>query len=150
MTTVHEVPAGRFIEKLAKHLSENIEAVNPPQWAAYAKTGAHTQRPPDAENWWYIRCASLLRKLYIHGPSGISRLRLDYGGRRAGRESRPEHSQRGSGAILRKALQQLESAGLVKTLPKKGRILTSEGKNLMDELTGTTKAEIEKIGQTGG
>ncbi len=150
MTTVHEVPTDKFIEKLAKHLSESAEAVNPPQWAAYVKTGAHAQRPPNAENWWYIRCASLLRKLYIHGPTGISRLRLDYGGRRTGSESRPEHSQRGGGAILRKALQQLASAGLVKTLPRKGRILTNEGKSLMDELAGRVKAEIEKTEQSGG
>ncbi|MEM3736695.1 MAG: 30S ribosomal protein S19e [Candidatus Bathyarchaeia archaeon] len=149
MATPYEVPADKLIEMLSKHLAENVEAVNPPQWAAYVKTGAHAQRPPDADDWWYTRCASLLRKLYIHGPIGVSRLRLEYGGRRTGRASRPERFRRGGGAILRRALQQLELAGLVKT-SKRGRSLTTEGKSLLEQVAGKIKIEMEKIMQAGG
>jgi small subunit ribosomal protein S19e len=143
LTTVYDVPANALIEKLAKYLMENIDVISPPAWAQYVKTGSHTQRPPDNPNWWYIRCASLLRKIYTRGPIGIAKLRLDYGGRKTGKK-RPEHFKRGGGAILRKALQQLERAGLVKTIAKKGRVITNEGISLMDKLADEVKVAIEK------
>ena len=39
MTTPHDVPASKFIEHLAKYIKENVEQVQPPAWAAVAKTG---------------------------------------------------------------------------------------------------------------
>ena len=64
-------------------------------------------------------------------PVGISRLRTAYGGKKR-RGSRPEHFRKGSGAIIRNALGQLEAAGLVKTEEKKGRTLTPKGRSLLD------------------
>ena len=145
MATVYDAPADMLIKKLAEYLMENVDEVKPPEWAAYVKTGVHRQRPPDREDWWYTRCASLLRKIYLRGPVGVSRLRLEYGGRKTGKK-RPEHSKRGGGAIIRKALQQLEKAGLIKTLPRKGRIITDEGRSLLDRLSYELKVEALKGG----
>jgi len=145
LATVYDVPADMLIKKLAEYLMENVDEVKPPEWAAYVKTGVHRQRPPDREDWWYTRCASLLRKIYLRGPVGVSRLRLEYGGRKTGKK-RPEHSKRGGVAIIRKALQQLEKAGLIKTLPRKGRIITDEGRSLLDRLSYELKVEALKGG----
>ncbi len=68
MPTAFEVPANDLIDKLAKHLKENVSEISPPTWSEFAKTGAHKERPPQDPDWWYMRCASLLRKLYVHGP----------------------------------------------------------------------------------
>lgn len=140
LTTPYDVPAQTFIEKLARHLKENVDEVEPPPWALYVKTGAHVQRPPQNPDWWYVRCASLLRKLYIHGPLGVERLRGEYGGRKD-YGVRPEHAVKAGGAILRKALQQLEAAGLVEKFQTKGRRLTREGRKLLEMLA-------EEVGKT--
>jgi len=138
------VPADSLIEVLAQHLKENVEEVSPPHWASFAKTGVHKERMPDREDWWYIRSASILRKLYIRGSIGVSRLRGLYGG---GRETgvKPIHFKKGSGAIARNILHQLEAAKLVeKSSDGKGRALTAEGKRLLDRLAGKVKKEAER------
>src|SRR5881397_167861 len=84
MPTAYEVPAGPLIERLAKHLKQNMGDITPPGWSEFAKTGAHKSRPPQNPYWWYGRCASLMRKLYVHGPVGVARLRVEYGGRVGG------------------------------------------------------------------
>jgi len=143
LPTPYDVPASILIKRLTQHLKNNVEKVVPPTWAAFVKTGAHTERPPENLDWWFTRCASLLRKIYMKGPIGISRLRSQYGGR-IDRGVKPEHTRKGGGAIIRNALQQLEAAGLVETSGKRGRILTGEGRRLLDRLSTEIKGELEK------
>lgn len=142
--TPFDVPASVLIERLAKYLKDNVDAIEPPQWAAYVKTGVHAERAPQNPDWWYIRCASLLRKIYILGPIGVERLRAKYGGRK-NRGAGPKHAAKGSGAIIRKAFQQLEKAGLVQTIKGKGRVVTPEGRRLLDSLSADIKRELEKV-----
>src|SRR3989441_7189773 len=104
MPTAFEVPANELIDRLAKHLKENVSEISPPPWSEYAKTGAHKERPPQDPDWWYARCASLLRKLYVHGPVGVSRLRVQYGGN-VGKGDPPQHHGRAGGSAIRDALQ---------------------------------------------
>lgn len=143
MLSTYDVPAAKLIEKLAKHLKENVDEVTPPPWADIVKTGAHVQRQPENPDWWYIRCASLVRKICVHGPIGVERLRAEYGGRKD-HGVRPEHSAKASGAIIRKALQQLEAAGLVETLKPRGRKVTRDGRKLLDMLVGELRKELLK------
>jgi len=60
------------------------------------------------------------------------------------RGARPEHVRKGGGAIIRKALQQLEAAGLVETLRNRGRVVTKGGRRLLDRLATEIKEELEK------
>jgi len=143
LPTPYDVPPSVLIERLAKHLKEEVDEINPPSWIPFAKTGIHTQRPPRNPDWWFTRCSSLLRKIYLKGPIGIERLRSEYGGR-IDRGAKPEHARKGSGAIVRKALQQLQTAGLVKPLRNEGRVVTSEGRRLLDRLSTEIKNELEK------
>ena len=143
MPTPYDVPASVLIEKLAKYLKDNMDEIVPPSWAPLAKTGSHTQRPPQNSDWWFTRCASILRKIYIKGPIGISHLRSEYGGR-IDRGVRPEHARKGGGATVRKAIQQLEAAALVKPFGNKGRVPTNEGRRLLDVLSTEIKKDLEK------
>ncbi|MBS7616226.1 30S ribosomal protein S19e [Candidatus Bathyarchaeota archaeon] len=143
MTTVYNVPASKLIEKLAQHLKENVDEIKPPSWSIFVKTGAHVQKPPQNPDWWYIRCASLLRKIYVHGPIGLERLRAEYGGRKDF-GVRPEHAVKAGGAIIRKALQQLETAGLIEKLPARGRKVTAEGRKLLQEIAEGLSRELVK------
>ncbi len=143
MPTPYDVPPSLLIDRLARYLKENVDEVKPPDWAPFVKTGIHAQRPPENPDWWFIRCASLLRKIYVEGPVGIEHLRSKYGGRKD-RGTRPEHAVKGSGAIIRKALQQLEAAGYVQTLKGKGRVVTPKGRSLLDSLSTEIKRELER------
>jgi small subunit ribosomal protein S19e len=133
MVTVYDVPADELIERLAEKLSEK-ESIVPPKWANWAKTGVHKERPPDDPNWWMIRTAAILRKVYLYGPIGTERMRGMFGGKKD-RKSKPYKARKGSGSIARKALQQLEEAGLVSTIKGKGKVITPEGRSLLDNLS---------------
>ena len=143
MTTVYDVPADILIDRLSKYLKENVREVRPPEWAAYVKTGSHVERAPHNPDWWYIRAASILRKLYIKGPIGVSRLRKLYGGRKR-RGVKPAHFRRAGGSIIRHILQQLEEAGLAEKDGNRGRILTPKGRSLLDALAARIKRELER------
>jgi len=143
LNTPHDVPPQQFIDKLAKYLKENIDQVQPPTWAAVAKTGSHVEKQPQNPDWWYTRSASILRKVYAHGPIGLEKLRADYGGRK-GFSVRPNHAAKAGGSNIRKVLQQLESAGLVQTAKSQGRKMTPKGRKLLQEVAEDLYKEIVK------
>ncbi len=138
MVSVKDVPADILIARLSKYIKDNVSEVKPPEWAMFVKTGRSRERPPDDPDWWYVRAASILRKIYIHGPLSIKDLRRMYGGRKD-RGVKPEHFYMAGGSIIRNILHQLEAAGLVEKT-KEGRILTSKGRSLLDKLS----AEIHR------
>jgi small subunit ribosomal protein S19e len=142
MVTVKEVEAQKLITKLAERLEE-VEEVKAPEYAAYVKTGVSRERPPEQDNWWMIRSASILRKIYIKPKIGVSKLRKAYGGRK-NLGHKPEHRRLASGSIIRRILHQLEAAGLVKKEPGSdkrplGRVLTPKGQKFLDETAKMAK-----------
>jgi len=141
MTTIYDVPAYALINKVALRLEESKKVV-PPEWAAYVKTGIHKELPPTQENWWHIRCASILRRIYIDGPVGVERLRSFYGGKQ-NRGSKPERFVKGSGSILRHAIQQLEQIGYLRNT-KKGRTISPAGRSFLDNIADEVKKEVAK------
>ena len=143
MTTPYDVPASKFIEKLAKYLKDNVDEIQPPEWASVAKTGAHVQKHPQNPNWWYVRSASILRKVYIHGPIGLEKLRAEYGGRKDF-GVKPEHAVKAGGKNIRKILQQLEAAGFVQTVGSKGRKMAPKGRKLLKEVAEDLHKDIVK------
>lgn len=143
MTTVYDVPADKLIEKTAEALAENT-SVNPPDWAMFVKTGVHNERPPEQANWWYLRAASLLRRVYIDGPVGTQRLRSFYGGKK-NRGVRPGKKMPSGGAIIRTILKQLQDAGYVESKPQ-GRIISAQGRSFIDNISYDVKKEcVEDI-----
>ncbi len=142
MVNVAELPADTIIQQLAAHLKEKEKDVSPPAWTIYTKTGTHLERVPNNLDWWYVRCAALMRKLYVRGPIGVSRLSTAYGGGKQ-RGMAPRKFKRGSSLILRKAMTQLTKAGLV-SKAEHGRVLTAKGRSLMDRLATTTSRELLK------
>jgi len=130
MVHPNDVPTSALLTKLAAEL-KGRGAVAPPPWAEFVKTGVHKQRAPVQADWWYLRSASVLRKIYLKGHIGIERLSAEYGGKRD-RGSAPYHSRTGSRAILREIVQQLEKAGLVQPYKTLGRRVSASGQKLLD------------------
>lgn len=130
MVSALEAPAEGLIKNVAEKLKSD-SAIKPPEWLQHAKAGPHAERRPESADFWYVRCASLLRKAYIEKTVGVGRLRTWYGGRKS-YGTTPEHHVDAGGSIIRKALQQLEQAGYVKK-EKTGRTLTPKGRSLLDK-----------------
>lgn len=143
MVKVYDIPADIFIKKVVEELKKDSK-IQPPTWAQFVKTGSHTERIPQNKDWWYVRCASLLRKVYIHGPIGLSDLKSAYGGRLQLGYALAHHRD-AAGAIIRKGLQQLEAAGYVTKVNGRGRILTKEGMKKLDGLGKQIHKELIKI-----
>ncbi|MGC9147995.1 MAG: 30S ribosomal protein S19e [Sulfolobales archaeon] len=145
MVTVRDVPADLFIRRLAERLKKDYgEIISPPYWANFVKTGVHKEKPPQTNDWWYARAASILRKLYLaEEPLGIETLRTIYGGLKR-RGVAPPHFRKGSGAIIRNVLKQLEKAGLVRKIARRGRVLSSKGRSYLDEIAFEVFRELNK------
>jgi small subunit ribosomal protein S19e len=139
MTTVYDIPADMLIRQAAEEMKKNPQ-IQPLDWAAFAKTGVHKEMPPEDPDWWYIRAASVLRRVYIDGPVGTQRMRTFYGGKRD-RGSNPYQFRKGSGSILRKILQQLEGAGYV-ARNKEGRKVTPAGRSFLDGVANSLKPQV--------
>jgi small subunit ribosomal protein S19e len=137
MTTINEVAADKLIEKVSKEL-EKMPQMKPPEWAGYVKTGVNKERVPVQENWWYLRSASVLRKISLGKSIGVSKLRKEYGSRKR-RGHKRAHKYNASGSIIRKILQQLESSGLLRTEKGKGRTVTRKGKEFLKSHAGSLK-----------
>ena len=136
MTTVYDIPADMLIKKVGEEFHGN-EAIQPPEWAMFAKTGVHKEAPPEDEDWWYTRAASVLRRVYIDGPVGVQRIRTFYGGKKD-RGSNPYQFRKGSGSVVRKILQQLEKAGYIEKDPA-GRRVSPSGRSFLDGIANSLK-----------
>ena len=139
MAKIYDVPADQLVLKLAETLkSEDIPA---PEWTPFVKTGVHANKPPQKSDWWYTRCASLLRKIYVHGPMGINELCSMYGGGKPHGYGMAHH-KKASGAIIRNAVQGLEKLGYLSKVEKKGRTISDKGMKKLDGMATEILQEL--------
>jgi len=144
MTTLYDVPADALIEAVADELEDRVEE---PQWAKFAKTGVGRELPPEQEDFFAVRAASLLRKVATNGPVGIERLSTEYGGSKDGSNRyrvSPSKRTDGSKNVIRTVLQDLEEEDLVETADGEGRRITAEGRSLLDETAGDVLEELDR------
>ena len=141
MVSAHDVPSAKLITALAVQMKE-VPGVEQPEWSKFVKTGSHAERPPTDSEWWFTRAASLMRKLYLHGPVGLGDLERAYGGSKA-LKYYPKHHRDAGGSSIRKILKQLEQADLVTKTPK-GRILSSKGRGMIDRASKDVFASLSE------
>ena len=128
--SIWTVEPSKLIHSIAEKLKEYPE-IAPPEGSKFWKTAFFKEMAPVEEDFWYIRCASLLRKINKFKKIGVNRLRKKYGGRNR-RGSGLNHSAKASGKIIRVALQQLEKAKLIEVTEKNGRKIAKEGHSLLE------------------
>ena len=143
MAKVYDVPADELILKLTAILK--TEGITPPAWAVFVKTGAHADKPPQKSDWWYTRCASILRKIYLHGPLTVNDLRTIYGDGKRKMYYGARHHRDASGAIIRNAIHGLEKLGYLEKVEKKGSVVTRQGMQKLDKLSTEILNELIKI-----
>ena len=127
---IFDVPATNLIDEMAADLKEKLQK---PDFTEWIKTGAHVERAPQNRDWWYMRTASVLYRVYVDGPLGTEKLRTYYGGKR-NRGSAPHKFRKSSGKVVRSCLQALEKEGLIKKL-KKGRTVSPKGESYLTQLS---------------
>lgn len=143
MTTVYDVPADPLLKKVADKI-KTMKEFTPPEWAPYVKTGVHKERQPEQKDWWHVRVAAVLRKVYMNGPIGTERLSALFGGA-VDRGSAPNIAKKGSRSIVRASLHQLEKAEFVgKAEANRGRIVLAKGKSILDDAAHEVKMELGK------
>jgi len=126
MDAINSVKPDVLIKRTAEELKK-LDDLKPPEFVYYVKTGTHKERQPDdPEEFWYTRCASILRKAYIEGKIGVGRLATWYGGRK-NRGSKTEHHVDAGKSIIRKAIQNLEKVGFLRKARGGGRRISYEG-----------------------
>ncbi len=133
MVSLYRIKPSESIKKAAEALKDTINA---PEWTKFVKTGHGKITVPQQKEWYHIRAASILRKIYMKGPIGTQKLRKAYSTKK-NRGHAPSITTLASGKIIRTAIQQLEKAGFIQQAVKgghKGRIITPKGKSFLDKL----------------
>nr|VDD28400.1 unnamed protein product [Brassica oleracea] len=152
--TVKDVSPHEFVKAYAAHLKRSGKSamrdvdlkleigheIELPAWTDIVKTGKLKELAPYDPDWYYIRAASMARKVYLRGGLGVGAFRRIYGGsKRNG--SRPPHFCKSSGGVARHILQQLQTMNIVDLDTKGGRKITSSGERDLDQVAGRIAAE---------
>lgn len=142
---VEEVCPVKLIEKLSSALKEE-KKVSRPAEADYIKTGHGKENAPEDPNWYYIRAASILRKLYMEEVKNPAKLKHGFGtlwfarvySTSKNNGHKPSHTVTGSKSLVRGILQGLEKSMLVARVQKGGRRLTPTGKAYIESIASKT------------
>ena len=129
---VKDVNQAKFTKALAAFLKRSGK-VKQPEWADLVKLCSANELCPSDHDWFFVRSASILRRLYCRAPVGITAFTKVYG-KIQRRGTAPSHHKRANGNIIRKCLQQMEALGLVDKHANGGRILTSQGRRDLDRI----------------
>ena len=130
------------VEQLANSLEDDLRA---PMWSQFVKTSHGNERPPQRDDWWYVRGAAILLSVKKLGPIGTNKLSRKYGTKKD-RGYEPEVFVPASRKIIRTLLQQLEEEGYVEHGEEgnhKGRMITDDGNDIISSARSQAKDTIE-------
>ena len=100
-----DIAAADFIKAYAAHLKKGGRLVLP-DWVDSVKTGYGRELPPLDPDWFYVRAASLARKIYLNKGLGVGALAHWYGKTVAKRNTPQKHAV-ASRKIIRSLLRQV-------------------------------------------
>ena len=126
-----DVSTHDFVAAFAQHLKKSGK-VEVPDYVDYVKTGVSKELAPYDEDWYFVRMASVARRVYVGNKSGINALRRAYGGNYR-RGVRTETFSMGGGKVIRNCLQTLQKLKFVEEYNGTRRI-SSAGRRAMDQV----------------
>jgi small subunit ribosomal protein S19e len=132
---VRDVAAPSFITSYAEHL-KNSDKFELPVWSDTVKTSVARELAPYGDDWYYIRAASIARRVYLRPGIGVGMLQKWYGSTYR-RGARTEHFRKASAGIIRSVLIQLEEMKVVEKMANGGRRVTTVGQQDLDRIAGS-------------
>ena len=139
---VRDVNSADFIAAYAAHL-KTTGHIELPKWVDYAKTGVLKELPPIDEDWYYVRCAAIARRVYLRPGCGVGGLKKAFGGSYR-RGTMTNTFGKASGSVIRHCLQQLEELKVLDKDENGGRRITKEGQQDLDRIAGMVAREKEE------
>ena len=130
--TIKDVKAFRWIKVMAKHLKQEGKLFVP-NCTEYIKTSHGRERAPQNLDWYYIRCAAVLRRVYIRPGVGLGGLSKKFSNKK-NRGSRPEIYCKAAKGPLHWCCKSLEGLKLIVKGKESGRVLTKEGRKRCDTI----------------
>nr|CAH7718291.1 unnamed protein product [Callosobruchus chinensis] len=140
--TLKDVDQHKFVKAFASFLKKTGK-LRVPEWVDLVKTSKAKELAPYDPDWFYVRCAAVVRHIYIRSPVGVGSLTKIFGSRKRN-GTKPSHFCRSAGSISRKALQSLEGLKLIEKSPDGGRKLTQQGRRDLDRIAAQVKAKERK------
>lgn len=138
--TVKDVPAQDFVVALAQHFKKSGK-IELPQWHDIVKTGPFKELCPQDPDWYYVRAASMARKIYLRQGIGVGAFTKIYGGSQSN-GAMPSHFARAAKGLHRHMLQQLQTIDIVaKQDGKSGRFITRQGRRELDTIANQLVAK---------
>eukprot|EP01083_Nonionella_stella_P127114 385022_1 len=128
---VKDVNPGQWITAFAAHLKQQ-GSMDVPECVDYAKTGISRILPPQNPDWYYVRAAAVLRRVYLRPFTGIGGLSKVFGSTWG--LSRPLHFRTAATGILRKVLHSLEKLNLLAKSEDGGRVITKSARRDCDRI----------------
>merc|ERR1712097_31958 len=130
--TVKDVPADAFIKACADYLKRQPK-FDVPKYHDIVKTAVHKELAPYDEDWFYIRAASIARKVYLRKGTGVGALKKWYGG------------SSGTHVGTCKAQHELEKLEMMEHLGDGGRVISSKGRAEMDRIAGNIQQNTNDL-----
>ena len=134
--TIRDVRAGRWVKTMAAHFKQEGK-IFVPNCTELMKTSHGRERAPQNADWYYIRCAAVLRAIYLRPGTGYGGMSKRFGNKK-NRGSQPEITTKSSRGLLHWCCRSLEGLKLVAKGKESGRVVTKEGRKKADTIAFNT------------
>eukprot|EP00796_Vickermania_ingenoplastis_P007305 gene7305-5147_t len=142
--TLRDVNAWRWIKTAARHFKQEGK-IFVPNCAELVKTSHGRERAPQNPDWYYIRCAAILRALYIRPGQGYGGLSKRFGNKK-NNGSCPEHAVKACKGLLHWGCKSLTKLGLVERGAEEGQRVTRKGRKFADAVA--FQVQIKKFNKS--
>ena len=142
--TLRDVAANKWVRAMALHLKQSGKLFVP-NCAELMKQSTGNERAPQNVDWYFFRCAAVLRRVYVRPGTGYGGLAKAFAILK-NNGSRPEKTVKASRGLLHWACRSLEGLKLLGKGKESGRVLTREGKRKCDAIAFNVKSGRKAVG----
>ena len=135
--TMMDVPANKWIKTMAQHLKQSGKCFVP-NCTELMKPSHANQLAPSNEDWYFYRCAAVLRRVYNRPGVGYTSLAKSFSMKK-NNGSRPEKTIYAARGLLHWVCRSLEGVNLIAKGKQSGRVITKEGKRKADAIAFNVK-----------
>ena len=135
--TVHDVPANKWVKAMAQQFKREGKLMVP-TCTEHLKTSHGRERAPQNNDWYYVRCAAVLRHVYLRPGNGYGGLAKAFANKK-NKGTLPEATVKAATGPLHWACKSLEGLKLIAKGKAHGRVLTREGRKRADTVAFNVK-----------